>query len=394
MVSLHKSYGDETLAIKSFEETYKSAYSHGFEAIYALENVDIRSVRPLHEAPAEKAKIKSLQLPIILEEEPSQLDMDYGPGFREWIEPFFLSEPIQVLGLSKHAEKCLLDHQKVLLKDLLGYDLRKLVFLKGMGQGHIDEIKGKLQSYVEGKEVARAKNIDFASWIRTLVSNSTIKKKLFVCLEEYHLAELISLTSVERMEVRRLTPEKRTEWKKEGGEELNTESRCLLFRRQMGLICDAFVKPWLARRLGVATSIEIQERLERMSLYPELATRALHFFSEIYCNSFFSLAHSLHGVGPELYCIDAQTKEAYEIIINRALTYFYKDGLHYNLEQLVGLLSRECAKFWIGFPEGFPEKVLRLSPLFSIRKCDTGKLLVTRAKSTTEGTERREKRRC
>lgn len=379
MVSLHKSYGEETVSIKSFEETYKTAYSHGFEAIYALENVDIRSVRRLNDTAPENTKNKAPSPYKLHEEEPLQLDMDLGPGFREWVEPFLLSEPIQVLGLSKYAEKCLVDHGKNYLRDILGYDLRKLVFLKGMGQGHIDEIRNKLHTYTEGKELAQAKSIDFAGWIRSLVSNSAIKKKVYVCLEDYHLAGVLTLTSVEMMEVRRLTPEKRTEWKKEGLEELTTESRCLALRRQAALICEAFVKPWMVFRLGMAAMSEIQERLERVSECSELTMHALDFFSEIYCNGFFPLAHSLHGVEPELYCMDAQTKEAYEVVVNRALTYFYKGNLHYGLEELVGLLNRECAKFWIGFPEGFPEKVLRLSPLFNIRKTDTGKLLVTKA---------------
>jgi hypothetical protein len=111
----------------SFEETYKSSYSHGLEAIYALETVNVRSIRRLQAPPAQPPPLRA---PCVLPMAP-QLEFDFGASFRAWLEPFLLDEPIQVLGLSRHAEKCLLEQRKERLRDLIGCNLRQLIFVKG-----------------------------------------------------------------------------------------------------------------------------------------------------------------------------------------------------------------------------------------------------------------------
>lgn len=88
--------------LQSFEGTYKTAYSHGLEAIYALENVDLKSIRRISDAQeSEPLQPKSPPRPLQPLEAPEpQLELDLGDGYRSWIESFVLQEPIHVLGVS------------------------------------------------------------------------------------------------------------------------------------------------------------------------------------------------------------------------------------------------------------------------------------------------------
>ena len=194
----------------TFEETYKTAYSHGLEAIYALENIDIKSIRPILPLQANKAPGPKIVPQIFPEKLSDQLELDLGDAYRGWIDSFIKKEPIHVLGLSRHAEKCLLEHGKRVLGDLIHTNLKEFVFLKGMGQGHVDEIQQKLARYLEGRPLERCKKIDFASWIRSIVA-AFDRKKVYVALESHHLSDLFSLSPSESVETRRLTLEKQ-EW--------------------------------------------------------------------------------------------------------------------------------------------------------------------------------------
>lgn len=337
---------------KSFEEVYKTAYSHGLEAIYALENVDVRSIRRIQEplTKPEKKKVSKLKKEIS-----QQLEFDFGPDFRSSIPPFFLDEPIQQLNLSKHAEKILLDHAKVRLRDLLAYDF------KGIGQGHIEEIKEKLQDYIAGRDLELTKTVDFAAWIRSLFVGMPAKK-VFVLLEEYDLGELIQITSAEKVEIRRLSSEKRREWI----QEITVSS----IREKVLELTAVFLRPWMNKRFGIARKEELHERLERISECPSLALKAFRFFGD---HLFL-----LEEAEPGIFCSQASVAKDYRSVIKKALTYFYNQTISYTLSELANYLKREFAKDWIGFPEGFIEKVLRLTTCFRVRKQATG-LVVKKA---------------
>lgn len=375
MVSLQHNDTEESVFIRNFKEVQKKAYSHGLEAIYKLENVDIRSVRAL-ESPLKEAPRKDLIKPDFYLAENDQLDFDFGPKFRNWIPPFFHNEPIQVLGLSRHAEKCLLDHGKHLLRHLINLDIKQFVFLKGMGQGHIEEIKDKLKSYIADRRTDRAFRIDFSGWIRSLSSIPISKKKIFVCMDLYHFSHLFPLPPAELAEIRRLSVEQKSYWIQECLMELLTEQKRMSIIQNLSAISDVFIKPWVHGRLGFATQDELSERIERLSEDQEAAKNAMQFFSEIYFEKQFPLKSILCQAEENIYCLNENIKKLYLIVINLAKTYFYKSTVSYTLSELKTLITREAALYWIGFAEGFIEKVLRNSSHFIVRKQNSGKLEV------------------
>lgn len=364
---------------QTFEQTYKTAYSHGLEAIYTLENVDIKSIRPIGESQIVSVQSKNLPepLPISIPVD-CQPEFDLGSEFCVGIDAFVIKEPIQVLNLSRHAEKCLIESGRKVLGDIIGFNLRELVFLKGMGQGHIDEIQQKLLHYIQGKPLKQCRMIDFASWIRSLVADQD-RKKIYVLMQTFELSELFSLTPAESVEVRRLTLEKRQEW---------IEEMLLLFQTQpkqqsvisdMRKVVDVFFKPWIRQRLGFATNMDLVERLERMSCHPQITLRALSFFSEVYYHFGFPLKDYLHQIDDNLYCADIHVVNDYNRIVDCAITYFYKPDVCYLLDELISLVEREFSRKWEGFPEGFIERVFRLSSLFNVRKGVHGHLEVSLA---------------
>jgi hypothetical protein len=351
----------------SFEETYRSAYTHGLEKIYAIENVDLKTVRPLQVTP--KAPQESKQVAIqdhrsIVQE---QLELDLGLEFRGWIDSFVLEEPIQVLGLSRYAEKCMLEHGKFNLRDLLQCNFRDFVFLKGMGQGHIDEIQETLHKYLEGKPLTKCSKVDFSSWLRTLVG-SLDRKKVFTCLEIYELEHLVSLSPMESMEARRLTLEKRQEWIHEVLEQIKKPEIVSRLQKNMQMILAVFARPWIRKRGGLVTKAELNEYIQRISVNPVTATSAMRLFQEIYFEDKDPLEKFLPTTNAQLFYADPLAQEQYEQIIKKALTYFYSPTVTYKLHGLIEWIEREYARSWTGYSSHFVEKVLTLSPLFAVYK--------------------------
>lgn len=357
----------------TFEETYKNSYSHGLEAIYALETVDVKSIRPILPQAAQRTAVPKSYTYSHVEIVPDQLDFDFGDFYRGWIDSFVKLEPIHVLGLSRHAEKCLFDHGKRILDDLINSNLKEFVFLKGMGQGHVDEIQQKLSCYLAGRPLTRCTKIDFASWIRSIVAFHD-RKKVFVAMEGYHLSDLFSLSPAESVETRRLTLEKKREWIQEAHAEFQTPAQCKAIKEQVCKIADVFIKPWMQRRHGLATRQEIIERIQRLSTNSAEASNAISFLSDLYFGKEFLFQEFLIPLEDEIFCLDEFAKERYIQVVQRACSYFYNPRTVYPLEQLIGFLEREFALAWEGFPEGCLHKILRLSPCFCTRKGNAGKL--------------------
>lgn len=357
----------------SFEETHKTAYSHGLESIYALENVDLKTVRRL--GGDEKKPEAPKQFQVIIEEfEEPQLQLDLGDEWKGKIESFVPQEPIQVLGLAKPAEKCLLEQGKTRLKDLIQADLRSFIFFKGMGQGHLEEIKQKLAHYLQGRSINRSSTVDFHAWIRSLIATYD-RKKMFVLFESYGLSEMIALNAAEAMEVRRLTVEKRQDWVKEAIAFLSSEEIATSVKRDIQSIVNILVKPWIRERGGLATLCELEERLLQISPGQNISRLVMAMFGDLYFSKQFPLGSYLSFVDGN-YAVDQDVASCYWEIINRTMSYFYHPEVKYALLELVAYLEKEMALNWHGYRDGTVAKVLRMSPKFRVRKGSSHQLMI------------------
>lgn len=354
----------------NFEETYKTSYSHGLEAIYALENVDIRSIRRI-ETPSKETPRKILkQSPSFF---PLQEELDFGEEFRGWIIPFIKKEPLQVLELSKHSEKCLIENGIKKLGDLIGVNLKELIFLKGLGQGHIEEIHLRLNNYIEGIALDRAYKIDFLSWLKCIVGTYE-RKKVYGLLEPYDLSDYFSLSPSENVEVRKLSLDKKQEWIKDILLKITDPSQKKMVWADMQLVFNVFFKPWIRRRGGFAQRHELLERMQRLSDNPSICSKVLNFLQINFFDDADFLNFFLHIIDQDIYCCDSFSKQDYETIMHRAHSYFYKSGIYYRLSELVGWLEKEFACLWVGFNDGYIEKILKLSPQFNIYRGQSNEL--------------------
>lgn len=355
----------------SFEEVYKTSYSHGLEAIYALENVDLKSVKKLNfnqQSPEKTSKPKAKE-----EFSLPQLEFDLGVN-RNWITPFILREPIQVLGLSKYAEKCLQDLNKLQLNEIITCNLQELAFSKGLGQGHIDEIQTKLKDYLKDKSLEKSYTLDFGSWIKCLLGNIS-PKKAFILLERYSLQHFIPLLPSENLEIKRLPEKRKDELVNEVIQELKKSTQYQMFLEDVENCALAFIRPWMLKRQGIASKNEIIERLESISEIKEDVLPALNLFSEVFCHNAFIFGSSLFQLGNMFYATLDVFNNA-QTVLKTTSSYFYKSGIVYQFEELITLLIKEVSSKWVGYPSEFIKEVLKRSEQYKVFRHENGAIAI------------------
>ena len=360
---------------ESVENTFKAAYSHGLETIYALETVDIKTVRLIQNRKPEvrKKSLKVWQKEIGIFND--QFEFDFGEHHRTWITPLILREPIQVLELTKRAEGCLIANGKMFLADLIGRDIQQFVFLKGMGQGHIDEIHSKLNAYSADRSLTRSYHIEFISWLLSLTEGID-RKKSAIYLNEIGCSNLHPLSPAEKFELSRIDQATKKAWANDVIAELRKNERIAQVHQDVKRITLAFIMPWLRSRFGIATENEITERLYALSDDPQKANNAIKLLKNVYYHEQFPLNEYLYQVDPKVFCSNEKEALAYQEIVQGALSYFYKPSVFYSLPQLTNLILRDFAKAWKNYSEGFIVAVLRKAPCFRVRRGFSGHLEV------------------
>lgn len=355
------------------QSLYSSSYSHGLEKIYALENVDIRSVRKIATSPAQEPK-KSCNLPLNPIVPSDQLPLE--PGFRKTLEPFLFREPIQVLSLSKKLEQSLFDQKKYHLEDLLEQDRKTFASIEKIGQGHLDEIHYALRRYLEEHlSFAPGQAIDFNSWVRTLIADED-PKKTAVLMAHFGLPSAIHLAPSENAEVRKLNPEKRISWVQEITKKLQTTEKIQQAHRDIQTIAHVFTQKWIYDRAGLASKNELQEHLKHLSGSDSSIYELIDFMSAIFFENQSLFDVCFPCVDEEIYAADLQIQTTYQIIIKIAMTYFYKSTSSYSLGELKQWIERESARQWLTIPESFVERAIHLCPNFLIRRDFSGMLTV------------------
>lgn len=360
--------------IQPFEEVYKSSYSHGLESIYRLENIDLKTVRKLGSQPDGTLE-PVRQPPVYVEDE---LELDLGPVFTEKLEPFVLREPIQSLKLARHTEKCLIEQGFRTLGDLKEADLNSLVFVKGLGQGHIVEVREKLASYLGSKATSPTKYIDFISWICEIVGD--IETKLaYLILEPYGLSSIVKPTPLESADIKKLSLDKKGELLEQGRAKLAHPDKIKQVLLRFEEIATVLVAPWIASRSGVATVEEIEERLVRCALDRAHAKRALQFLKETYrhslfLNNLFPFALPCEG---SLYFASAEAWGRFKEIERAISAYFWNLDAEIEYHKLYQWLVKDFMHHWDYLDEPHFKKVVAYSPLFERKKLFSGCLPIT-----------------
>lgn len=354
---------------QSFEEVYKTSYSHGLESIYRIETVDLKSVRKLGQKPETLPTILSKPTNVPVEE----LALDLGPALSGYLKAFVVNEPIQILKLSRHTEKSLLDEGMKTIGDLKRADLSNLVFVKGIGQGHVEEVRERLQEHTQNKPLDKSSSIDFGSWIRSLAGDLEAKLA-FVMLDSYGLSELIPLTALESVELKKLTVERKKDLLHNIKHLMNRADKVSEVRGRLEEIEQVFVRPWIAARGGVATEDEIIERLERVSDNSLLAKAALKFIRDYYTEGFLFHLPGERG----LYFSAVESWGRFKQIETLILSYLWNSSAEISYTTLYSWISRDLSLSWNFLEEKHFNKVVSLSTFLQRKKVLRGDLLIKR----------------
>lgn len=352
----------------------KKAYTHGFENIYALEKVDVKSIRKVTVNPTQPQQ-KSVSHQRLDFEDTQQLQLQFAfLDHEEKIKNFKLQEPFVVLQLSLQAEKRLLEMGIKTLQDL--YILKQNGFsqAKNLGQGHIDEIEEKFFNYV-GHYKEKKSYIDFSSLLKCTLADLD-SKHIHLLLTPYKLAHLFPITPGERMNVRHLQGLKKEEVLSKARLDVKKEDKVIFVSKAFEEVFDVFVLKWMQRRLNIARQDEIVERLLKKSQDPELAFNALNFFIETYFNSALPFLKNLIPLEDNLFTSSKELLENYKNIIAIAKSYFYSPIVNYPMHDFLILLNKEFARKWLSFDQSLVLNILKKSSSFRIRKNNEGDIVI------------------
>ena len=266
--------------LSPFDETVSQAYTHGLEQIYALETIDPTKVKkieipePVLEKSNHTDRIQSTDL------WNGQYELELGDEFRNWMPPLFLKEPVQMLELSQRTEIVCIDLGIERIVDLIGLDFNDWIGVKGVGQGHIDEIRQKLNAYIEGRSLERSYKIEWGAFIRSLTVGLD-RKKAYLLLQSYNLESYLPLSPIERMESLNLQNQTKKIWIDEVRRGFQSNERVSFVKETLSQITRVFLGPWIRARGGVVNFQEVFERTERVSEEQEIVSKVFLFIDEI-----------------------------------------------------------------------------------------------------------------
>jgi hypothetical protein len=354
----------------------KKNYTHGFEDIYALEKIDVRSIKKVSVLPKEVPSIKTLGN--IKKEPDIELDQQITFSFiaeEKLINNFKLCEPILVLQLSLQAEKRLYEAGLKTINDI--YELKKKGFnhLKTLGQGHVDEIDEKLLRYV-GTYQEKKSYIDFSSIIKCLVAPLE-NKAAFLILNSYKLSHIISITPAERMNVRHIQGLKKQEVLDKAISDLKSVRNNEFAKVVFDQIYNVFIHSWILKRFELVTYDEIIERVLKKSTDSEVALSSIDFLSDYFFNAALPFLNQLIKLDSNLYTPSSKVKNDFNMLKDVAISYFYSPNVFYLLDEFVLLILQELASKWALLDEGFIRKSLHNTSCFIIRKDERGKKIIS-----------------
>ncbi len=352
-----------------------SPYSHGLEEHYRLETVDIQTVKTF--APfTKKEKNKTLTSSCVV----PQLPLPLGPSFDRALPTLRLHESTRALALSPFAKRALDELRVSSLQELRtlmpSLEQRKI---RGLGQGHVDEIVEKYHSYMSGylsqNSLLLLQTFEIALLPKLLLDQMphTLQYHLF---SQYALGHLISLTAAENNEYQKMAQEQRQSLCHNALQQA-IEKRGSLIRSLLHDIACAFIHPFLEKRHGIASSAEIEECIMNHchGLDRQECEKLLTMLSTILQTSFLFEASCVH-IGKTHYAANTEIANDLQDIQKAAARYFPHVGMRYRFETLVDYLKRDFSKKWKGYPEGFIERALSYSELFSLFRDEQGHLAI------------------
>lgn len=348
---------------EKMNETVRQAYSHGLEEIYAIQDVDVSTIRTI-DVPSEDKPDSSKTEKVLPASVPAQISLPLDGEHQCSMASFILQEPIEVLELAPNLEAY-----------LHGKEIRTIGALLEEDLSARGDIERGLKNYIGDKALYECDRIDYRSFLRAIIGKSP-QVKCHVALEEHSLESFYSLSAPQKIEWRRLDEKVKREIHDKTWSEWRESTPYRRFSDGAKEITNVFVKPWMRKRQGIALAYEIRERLCRVAENPVQAKAVINCIEENFCNFQFILDRQLCHADVGLYADSLETAHCYEQLMELAMTYFYRDDLTYDFQQLIGYIMKEVVRGWDPIDERFVKKALSLSPQFRVRRGKNKKLQI------------------
>lgn len=413
-------------------------YTHGFEKIYAIETLDTSTIRPMGSvqaspdsasnqseksiavAPLTSTPELDLPTPVVKDvnevinqrissanttvsptsipdkevfifsqkeqekqvddfqkpEAISQMEFDFGQGFRHWLPSAVLEQPIQTLELSPLAYRAL-DHKGMrFIGDLLDKHGQVYGRFEGLGQGHIDEIRSKVAQLTCGRELIYNFQLEPESWVQSLFADSD-KVGAYLYLKPFSLETLIKLNKEQEVSVKHLFDDQKKQHVQAIDHMLSHSEKKSYIEKKIKEVFSAFILPWVQQRGGLVKSYEVKERWLNISNKRLLAGRLWDFLEKVYFSEQDIYGLSLLCIEKgKVYAIDKLALKNYRLIMKIVSSYFYTPEVTYELNDLVRLIGRESSWYWKKFPEGFVEKAILFSGELQKSRSTKGDLMI------------------
>lgn len=354
MVFTWNKTSSDLLEESSCDEEVHSPYSHGFEKIYAIETLDISTVRPLAQSAPPPVKSAATSRAT---RRPSYY-LDFGSCWSWELLPLPLYAPLQVLGLTAPCARMLEGAHKRRVGDLFDLKTETVVTVPGLGQGHLDEIARKVTDYLRGYDLS-GQIFHLKSLLASLLSDVEIKG-VHLLASRYGLEALFPLPPSERGSFLRLT-------EGEKGKLLLAAKEAALAERKVAFVKEVFANlgavifaPWMRRREGLMRLWELEELLQAVCDEPSLSAPTLALLGELYGKPILSQALCQPARG--IFAADLHLAALYARVVATAKSFFYSDGVHYPVRTLVRYICQEHSQKWQYLAPEFVARALRLCP--------------------------------
>lgn len=358
-----------TVDKKNVTINHENVYSHGLESIYAIETIDLKTIKPLNiineSAPSTKKKYTH---PLLDPEFP------FGSEFNQTISSFILNESVQALDLSKPCLQILTDFNLFYIRDVTKIDFNDLEIHSNFKKIS-SEIQPKLDAYLKEKQIYECVTIDFEAWIKSLISENHIKH--YFLLKHYDLTHLISVTPIMSVEIKRTKENDYLKYINDSKEELKTIDRQGLNNLNKEIITKSFLKPWIHGRHGIVKEYELLDYLEQLAENTHNFHSCIRLLSDIYEENNFIFKNNLITIYPELYCINESVYKNYKKIEGILKSYFPKSKETYLMNELIVFVIKELLIHWDSVEEEFVRKVIKTSPFFKINRNKNFEIEVT-----------------
>lgn len=327
-------------------------------ALYRFTEIDARAVRKLRPlslktdlasvAPAVRARGHAISSSLQMIDTRPQPTFQWGHVGIKALRSLKFQELIGTLKLSAHIESKLVESGLRFVGDLVE-DRGTFRRLRSLTHFQIEEVHTALAHYFKSCPTGVVTEFENEHFIRILLAE--VESKFAYCfLEQYQLQGILSLSELQKQEVRKWSPSQIAHARTAVLEQLKKGKKEAWIEQTMAKIAGAIILPWMETQGGIATRGEIEEWLDLHSQQPTLTPRITKLLKEMWNWEDFIWRPALLPVQlfriDNLFASNSGNLKNCERLLYAIERRFCRCGQIYSVEFLLNWVTREWAHHW------------------------------------------------